>query len=610
VSVPQSVQKNLWREHQVFLALSIVVGVAAGLAAVLFSVAIEFTSHRLFGLSPSALRLVAIPPLVSIATGVLLAKVFPDVRGSGVPQTEAAYHLAGGIIPAHVPLGKFITGVLCIGSGHSLGREGPSVQIGAGLASVAGRWLELSPERVRDLVPVGAAGALAAAFNTPVAAVLFALEEVIGDLNAALLGSAVVASVAAVVVERSILGNEPLFHLPPYQLVHPAELIAYAGLGIVGGVLSLAFCKGLLATRALFRRLPARTLMIQPAIGGLMIGIVLLYVPQVMGVGYEFVDRALNGGLLLKTLALLCFVKLAATIVSYASGNAGGIFAPSLYIGAMAGGAIGLLIHRIAPFPTADSGAYALVGMGALFAGIVRAPMTSVFMIFEITQDYQILVPLMVANLLSFVISKRYQPVAIYHALLQQDGVHLPTATEPTQIGRTAGQLMRRDVRFLAADLSVDDAWRLAKEDGAPAYLVGTAENLEGTITRRRLEASWAGGNREARVAALMDRDVVHAHPDHSLDVVLDRLVTSGGVLAVVSRANAAKVEGVVTADTLLPMGDHVSAQRRNVSDVGTSGSPHSPVRSTIERVRDGKEDPTGVPHLGGGQLAERSLDG
>ena len=419
------------RENQLFLILTIVIGVVAGLAAVLFTVAIEQTSHRLFGLAPSRLRLFAVPPLMSIVTGLLLAKVFPDVRGSGVPQTEAAYHLAGGVIPDHVPFGKFITGVLCIGSGHSMGREGPSVQIGAGLASLIGRWLHLSPRRVRDLVPVGAAGALAAAFNTPVAAVLFALEEIIGDMNAALLGSTVVASVAAVIVERSILGNEPLFHVPTYRLVHPAELLAYAALGVLGGVVSLLFCKGLLALRGVFLRLPQRTKVFQPAIGGLVIGAILVYSPAIMGVGYEYVDQALNGGLLLKTMAILCFLKLGATIVSYASGNAGGIFAPSLYIGAMAGGAVGMLVHRVAPFPTGDPGAYALVGMGTLFAGIIRAPMTSVFMIFEITQDYQILVPLMVANMLSFVISRRYQPVPVYHALLHQDGVHLPSPATP-----------------------------------------------------------------------------------------------------------------------------------------------------------------------------------
>jgi CIC family chloride channel protein len=279
---------------------------------------------------------------------------------------------------------------------------------------------------VKELVPVGAAAALAAAFNTPVAAVLFALEEIIGDMNATLLGSTVVASVSSVIVERSILGNQPLFHVPTYHLEHPAELLAYVFLGIVGGIVSTIFCKGLLGLRALFLSLPKWTRIVQPAIGGIIIGALLLVAPQVMGVGYEYVDQALNGGLLLKTMIALCLLKLTATVVSYSSGNAGGIFAPSLYIGAMAGGAVGVLVHRIAPFPTADAGAYALVGMGTVFAGSVRAPMTSVFMIFEITQDYQILVPLMVANMLSFIIARRYQRTPIYHALLEQDGIQLP----------------------------------------------------------------------------------------------------------------------------------------------------------------------------------------
>jgi len=550
-AVPRAQQLRL-RENQVFLILTIVIGVVAGLSAVLFTVAIEQTSHRLFGLAPSRLRLFAIPPLMSIVTGLLLAKIFPEVRGSGVPQTETAYHLAGGVIPARVPFGKFLTGVLCIGSGHSMGREGPSVQIGSGLASVIGRWLQLSPARVRDLVPVGAAGALAAAFNTPVAAVLFALEEIIGDLNASLLGSTVVASVAAVIVERSILGNEPLFHVPTYRLVHPAELLAYAALGIIGGIVSLIFCKVLLALRGLFLRMPPGTKWFQPAIGGLVIGAVLLYSPAVMGVGYEYVDQALNGGLLLKTMAILCVLKMGAKIVSYASGNAGGIFAPSLYIGAMAGGAVGLVLHRIAPFPTGDAGAYALVGMGTLFAGIVRAPMTSVFMIFEITQDYQILVPLMVANMLSFVISRRYQPLPVYHALLHQDGIHLPSAaTAPAATATSAGQVMRTDMMFLDAERSVDEAWRTAEED-APAFLVGSRDRLMGTITRAQLEAWRAGGKGAEPLRAVMDGGFVHAHPDHPLEVVLERLAASGGVLPVVSRTEARRVDGVITGETLL----------------------------------------------------------
>jgi CIC family chloride channel protein len=424
------------------------------------------------------------------------------VRGSVVPQTKASYHLNDGRIAARVPLGKFITGVLCIGSGHSMGREGPSVQIGAGIASVIGRWIRLPPDRARSLIPVGAAGALAAAFNTPVAAVLFALEEIIGDMNASLLGSTVVASVAAVVVERSILGNEPLFRVPAYHLVHPAELLAYAALGIVGGAVSLVFTKGLLSLRRIFMSLPLATRILQPAMGGVIIGLVLIRVPQVMGVGYEYVDQALNGGLVFKTLVFLCVMKLVATTVSYTSGNAGGIFAPSLYIGAMAGGAVGAIVHRWAPFPTADPGAYALVGMGTLFAGIIRAPMTSVFMIFEITQDYQILVPLMVANLLSFVIARRFQPLPVYHALLEQDNIHLPSGpSRPVESEWTAADVMSHAT------------------DAAP----GT------------------GGH-----------GPVHVHPDQGSEIVLARLVRSSGRLPVVLRDDTTHVVGEITLDGIV----------------------------------------------------------
>ena len=548
--VPPPQQLRL-RENQLFLVLAIVIGVIAGLSAVLFSLAIDLTSRRLFGLAPSPARLFAIPPLVSLLTGFLLFKVFPDVRGSGVPQTETAYHLSNGYIPGRVPFGKFLTGVLCIGSGHSMGREGPSVQIGAGLASVIGRWIGLPPGRVKDLVPIGAAGALSAAFNTPVAAVLFALEEIIGDMNATLLGSAVVASVAAVIVERSLLGNEPLFHVPVYHLVHPAELVAYAGLGIVGGLVSLLFAKTLLATRLLFRRMPAATKLFQPAIGGLVIGALLLITPAIMGVGYEYVDQALNGGLLARTMVLLCALKLVATIVSYASGNAGGIFAPSLYIGAMAGGAVGMLVHRIAPFPTADPGAYALVGMGTLFAGIIRAPMTSVFMIFEITQDYQILVPLMVANLLSFVISKRYQPTPLYHALLHQDDVHLPSAAlEDLPEGRTAADMMGRDLPIVPDHTPITDAVSLLA--GTTALIVGDGGAGIGVVGRERLADAAAAGRGAEPVASIASRLDIHVHPDHPFDVVLARFPAADGALPVVSRADATRIEGVITLDSIM----------------------------------------------------------
>ena len=547
------IQRLRLRENQIFLALTILIGVLAALLAVLFTLAIKGTTHLLFGISPSPLRYVLVPTLVSLLTGFLLAKFFPDVRGSGVPQTEAAFHLQGGIIPLRVPFGKFLTGVLCIGSGHSMGREGPSVQIGAGVASALGRWFRLSPSRIQSLVPVGAAAALSAAFNTPVAAVLFALEEIIGDMNASLIGSTVVASVTAVIVERSILGNQPVFRVPQYHLEHPAELLAYAALGIAGGIVSLAFCKGLLRAREFFLSLPSRTKIFQPAIGGLFVGVLLIFVPQVLGVGYEYVDQALNGGLLLRMLLLLCLAKLVATIVSYASGNAGGIFAPSLYLGAMAGGAVGVLVHRYAPFPTGDPGAYALVGMGTLFAGIIRAPMTSVFMIFELTQDYQILVPLMVANMLSFMISRHYQPKPVYHALLEQDHVHLPGPASRVPLGAwRARDIMTTAFPVQPPEVRIDDAWKAAADMDVSCIVVAEDGGFQGLVTRDSLEKAVQSGKGTTSISSLVERSWQHVHPDHPLELALERLKQSAGLLPVLNRNHTNRIEGVITRETVM----------------------------------------------------------
>jgi CIC family chloride channel protein len=546
------VQRLQLREDQIFLVLTIIIAIIAGLSAVLFTLAIQGVKDALFWMSPSALRLILAPTLVSLVTGFLLAKFFPEARGSGVPQTEAAFHLNEGKIRPIVPFGKFLTGVLCVGSGHSMGREGPSVQIGAGLASAIGQWFGLSPSRVQSLVPVGAAAALAAAFNTPVAAVLFALEEIIGDMNAGLIGSTVVASVTSVIVERSILGDEVLFRVPAYQLVHPAELLAYAALGVVGGGISLLFCKGLLRLRALFLRLPESTSIYQPAMGGLIIGGVLVFVPQVMGVGYEYVDQALNGGMLLRTMLLLCAVKLAATIISYASGNAGGIFAPSLYLGAMAGGVVGMLVHQFAPFPTAAPGAYALVGMGTLFAGIIRAPMTSVFMIFELTQDYQILVPLMIANMLSFTISKRFQPKPVYHALLEQNHIYLPGAETRAVAGAwRAKDIMSPHVEFIPQHTSVQDAWKIVADNKINTFLVGGPDHLVGIVMRKTLEQAMQAGRGSDLIDSLASKQFEYLHADQPLEVALERFGGHLDVLPVVSRRGR-KVEGIITLDTIL----------------------------------------------------------
>ena len=325
------------REEQVFLVLTLVIGALVGLTVVAF---IWFTEHvalRVYPVgSPGWHRFFA-PVIGSLAMGYLLFKYFPDARGSGVPQTKAALYARGGYISLSTVLGKFFCTSATLASGIPLGREGPSVQVGAGLSSLLGRWLGLSPEKVKALIPVGAAAAVAAAFNTPLAAVLFALEEVVGDMHAPVLGSVVLASATSWGMLRLLLGNDPLFKVPNYQLVSPWEFLLYALLGVLGGLMSVAFVKFLTWMRAKFMRLPRKTAWMQPLAGGLVVGTMGWFVPQTLGVGYGYVGSALNGGMALKLMLLLLLLKFFAVTTSYASGNAGGHF----WSGAIFGGDAG-----------------------------------------------------------------------------------------------------------------------------------------------------------------------------------------------------------------------------------------------------------------------------
>src|SRR5579871_1447110 len=407
-------------EDRILLLLTLIIGAIVGLVVVAFIYLTENLGARLYPAGGAAWRRVLIPVVGAVSTGFLLARYFPNARGSGIPQTKTALFIRDGFISFRTVLGKFGLSSVSLASGMALGREGPSVHVGAGIASVLGRRMGLSPQSIKALVPVGASAALAAAFNTPIAAVLFTLEEVMGDMHAPVLGSIVLASATSWIVLHLLLGDEPLFHVPAYQLVHPLEFAVYAVLGLAGGLVSVAFVKLLLWQRKYFLKLPVYTQWWQPAVGGLTVGILGWFFPDVLGVGYNFVSQALNGEMLIRTMALLVLLKIVATATCYASGNAGGIFGPSLFLGAMLGGAVGGVAHLLLPDYTGSVGAYALVGMGTAFAGIIRVPLTSVIMIFEITRDYSIIVPLMISNLASYFISTRLQEESVYEALLHQ----------------------------------------------------------------------------------------------------------------------------------------------------------------------------------------------
>jgi chloride channel protein, CIC family len=542
------------REEQVFLVLTLLIGALVGLVVVAF---IEITGRfgaRLYPPDAAAWRRFLVPVAGSLVMGYLLYKYFPDARGSGVPQTKAALYARGGYISLSTVLGKFFCTSVTLASGIPLGREGPAVQVGGGIASVLGRAVGLRPERVKALIPVGAAAAVAAAFNTPLAAVLFALEEVVGDLHAPVLGSVVLASATSWGILRLLLGNEPLFQVPQYQLVSSWELFAYGVLGIAGGVVSAAFSQLLLWLRAWFKRQPAKTVWFQPVAGGLVVGIMGWFVPSVMGVGYQYVGDALNDSLTLKLMLTLLVLKLVATAVSYASGNAGGIFGPSLFLGAMLGGVVGSVAQHFFPSYVASPGAYALVGMGTAFAGIIRAPMTSVVMIFEITRDYAVIVPLMLSNLVSYFIASRLQKEPIYEVLAEQDGIHLPKFGSRQQRRRLVNQVLKPAEQVLSAGESIRRAVELTREGPLRTWIVSDERGVVGLVTREQLESVAKNGNLEAPVRTLLKvEEFPHVHADHSLDDALDRMgAFHVDVLPVVSRANVHQLLGVVRLQDVL----------------------------------------------------------
>ena len=373
------------------------------------------------------------PALGGLVAGLALQYWVPGAVGSGIPQVKFAYARHAGRVPMRDAVGKFVLAVLQIGSGASLGREGPTVQICGGITSLLGRMANLSRQNRRRMAAVGVAAGIAAAFNAPIAAVTFTLEEIIGDLDQTMLSGVIVAAALAAVVERSILGQHPVLESQRvYTLEKASSLVSYAVLGLLSAVISVAFTDSLLKLRERFKQLTAVPKWVHPAIGGAatgalaVVGLWLLKTDGITGGGYRTLEESLTGSLTLKVMAGLCVLKLAATVCSYASGGVGGIFAPALFIGGMLGGSIGYLDVAVFHHSPEEIGAFALVGMGAVFAGIIRAPMTSVLIIFEMTGGYGLILPLMVANMSAYALARYWRHTPIYEALLLQDGVVLP----------------------------------------------------------------------------------------------------------------------------------------------------------------------------------------
>jgi len=566
-------------EQQVLIILSVVVGVGGGFGAVIFRWLIGFF-HTLFFDYGTLLfsQITAHPklliPLIPMAGGLLVApityRLAKEARGHGVPEVMLAVALRGGIIRPLIALAKSIASSICIGSGGSAGREGPIVQIGSALGSTVGQIFKMSGERVKILVGCGAAAGISATFNAPIAGVLFALEIILGDFTMHAFSPVILSSVIATVISRAFVGNYPAFTVPRYDLVSIWEMPMYIGLGLLAGVFSVLFIKVLYKSEDVFETWRINNYL-KPAFGGLMLGGLGIFFPQLFGVGYEAISSALHEETVVWVLFFLIFMKIIATSLTLGSGGSGGIFAPSLFIGAMLGGFFGNLVHLAFPEVTATPGAYALVGMSAVVAGTTHAPITAMLIIFEMTGDYRIILPLMLSSVLSTLLSHKFSRESIYTMKLVRRGINLKAGKDISILGSVfVREVMNTQWESISHSMPLGKLLPFVESSKENIFpVVDYKGDLEGTISFQDIRNLITKRSLDDLVIV---KDVVSSNPltlfpDETLISALQKFgLQDVEALPVVERHNPKKLIGV------LKRGDVISYYNRKLIEKTSKG--------------------------------------
>jgi len=468
---------------------------------------------------------ILLPAIGGFLVGIIVYYFAKEAKGHGVPEVMEAVALKDGRMRTRVVFAKAFASAICIGSGGSVGREGPIVQIGSAISSALGRWVKMSGERLRILVACGAAAGIAATFNAPMAGALFSLEVILSELAALRFIPIVVSSVIATALSRHYLGNYPAFEVPAYDLLHYSELFLYLVLGVLAGVVAFIFIRLLYGMEDFFERwkLPE---FVKPAIGGSIIGCIGIFFPQVFGVGYESITQVLRGEMFGVMLLGILVAKILATSITIGSGSSGGIFAPSLFMGAFLGGAFGQVVHVLFPYTTASPGAYALVGMGAVVAGTTRAPITAMIIIFEMTSNYRIILPLMFACTIGLVVSARLSKESIYTLKLVRRGVNIYAGKELNVLKRlTVAQVMVPEIELVSPSATLSELiTRVMASSHYHFFVVGTDNRICGHIalaTLRPILKDYETVRDVVIASDLMDHNVTVVKAEESLDMVM-----------------------------------------------------------------------------------------
>ena len=480
-------------QNTYIIILAIIVGILGGFGAIGFRKLIAFFQNFAIGSSGDVLDMLSqlpwylkliIPILGALVVGPMIYFFAREAKGHGVPEVMEAVALKNGRIRPRVVFVKAFASAITIATGGSVGREGPIVQIGSAFASTIGQWLNVSNERLKVLVGCGAAAGIAATFNAPIAGAFFALEIIIGNFALINFSPIIISSVMATVVSRAFLGNFPAFIVPQYSLISAWEIPFYFILGLLAGAVAVLFSTLVYKSEEAFDKMPIPEYL-KTAVGGLFIGLIILFFPQVYGVGYEAIGFALRGHFVWYFALSLIFIKILATTITLGSGGSGGIFAPSLFIGSVTGGAFGMLLNRIFPSITANSGAYAMVGMGAVVAGATHAPITSILILFELTSDYKIILPLMIACTMATILARRLKDDSIYTEKLSRRGIAISQGQEEIIMRSfSAGDLMEPDPPMIEECKKLKEIIKIFMTNKEPYYYVVTEDgDLIGSLS-------------------------------------------------------------------------------------------------------------------------------